>query len=562
MQKPRWWPLVVVLALWLIAFVYFRFLSDGDGQQKAFGILSATLLVGFCAGLWFLFFSRLPGKVRLMGLGLGVVLALVGPRFVELRGVSGDFVPIFGWRSSSPQPPALPPPIAAPAPAPAAAPAPTLEAAVPPVATVPPAESAPAEEAPAPPAAPVEAPAPASAAPAPAAPAVATLEHLDYPQFLGPARDGRLPGVRLARDWKARPPRELWRRPMGAGWAGFSVVGGRLFTLEQHGPDEVATSYALATGEPIWSHKDAALYANVIGGDGPRTVPTVVGEQVFVMGATSQLRALDRATGQLRWLRDLTAEHAVKLPEWGRSSSPLVVDGRVIVQVGAGERGALAAYDAVTGELVWTGGNDGIGYASPILAELAGERQVVSFNAGSVTGHRLADGQELWRFAWPNQQVNVSTPLVLPGDRVFASSGYGVGGKLFAVSREGDSWTTKLLWESPRLKAKFTNVVVQGEFLYGLDDGVLTCIDLATGERRWKAGRYGHGQVLLVGELLLVQTEEGEIVLVDPNPEALTELGSFRAFEGKTWNPLTFAAPYLVLRTDREAAVFELPMAE
>jgi outer membrane protein assembly factor BamB len=152
---------------------------------------------------------------------------------------------------------------------------------------------------------------------------------------------------------------------------------------------------------------------------------------------------------------------------------------------------------------------------------------------------------------------------LLSDDRLLFSAGYGVGSKVFGFSSDGaGGLRPNLVWESPRLKSKFANLVVHDGFVYGLDDGVLACLDPATGERRWKAGRYGHGQLLLVGGLLLVQTEEGEAVLVEPTPDAHRELTRHALLEGKTWNPPALSGSRLLVRNDREAALYDLPVVE
>jgi outer membrane protein assembly factor BamB len=157
----------------------------------------------------------------------------------------------------------------------------------------------------------------------------------------------------------------------------------------------------------------------------------------------------------------------------------------------------------------------------------------------------------------------VAQPLPLPGDRLLLSAGYGVGSKVIAVAGDPASGLrSTLVWETPRLKSKFASMVWHGGFVYGLDDGVLTCLDPANGERRWKAGRYGHGQIILLGDLLFVQTEEGEAVLVDPTPEAHRELARATLLDGKTWNPPAFSGARLLVRNDREAALYEMPLAE
>jgi outer membrane protein assembly factor BamB len=238
----------------------------------------------------------------------------------------------------------------------------------------------------------------------------------------------------------------------------------------------------------------------------------------------------------------------------------LVVDGLVVVVAAGGTGQALVAYDRDSGSPVWRGGTDHASYSSPQLATLAGVRQILMMNHGTVLSHDPATGKILWAHDWPRQQASVSQPLVLPGDRVLFSAGYGIGSRVLQVGPSGQGGLqATLVWESTRLKAKFTNLVLHDGFVYGLDDGVLVAVDPATGERRWKSGRYGHGQVILSGGLLLVQTEEGELVLVEPNPDAHRELTRIAVFPRKTWNPPALAGRYLFVRNDLEAACYELP---
>jgi outer membrane protein assembly factor BamB len=281
------------------------------------------------------------------------------------------------------------------------------------------------------------------------------------------------------------------------------------------------------------------------------------------MGGTGILDALDVGMGRRLWSHQVIEEAQASLPDWGKNCSPLVVGRRVIVSAGGSNGRSLVAYDAETGEKAWSAGDGHSSYSSPVLATIAGQAQVVMFNQASITAHDIETGAILWEQPWPAEQPNVATPLLLPGDRLLVSAGYGIGSKLYEVSRREDrTFVPKLLWESPRLKSKFANLVVQGGFIFGLDDGVLTCLDPATGERRWKKGNYGHGQIILAGGLLLVQTEEGEIVLAEANPDAHRELTRFRVMDGKTWNAPALAGSVLLVRNDQEAAAYELPLAD
>jgi outer membrane protein assembly factor BamB len=310
----------------------------------------------------------------------------------------------------------------------------------------------------------------------------------------------------------------------------------------------------------LWSDAHRARYDTAIAGVGPRATPTLHGGRVYAQGATGVLVALDLASGRRLWSRDVVGENGAVLAEWGKSGSPLIVDGRVIVNAG-GEGRSLVAYDAATGAPAWAAGSGRASYSSPVLLTIAGRRQVVVLNTSSVAGHDPATGAVLWEAPFPGGQPNVATPLQLADDRVLVSVGYGVGSKAYRVAAAGGgALQASLLWESPRLKSKFGNLVRHGGFVYGLDDGVLTCLDPDTGERRWKEGRHGHGQLLLVGGLLLVQTEDGELVLIDPSPDAARELARVPLLDGKTWNPPALAGRLLLVRNEREAAAYELPV--
>jgi outer membrane protein assembly factor BamB len=200
-----------------------------------------------------------------------------------------------------------------------------------------------------------------------------------------------------------------------------------------------------------------------------------------------------------------------------------------------------------------------MGYSSPQARVLGGVPQIIIFNHASVASHSPLDGRVLWEFPWPKAQPNVSQPLPLPGDRLLVSSGYGVGSKLLGISRQANGqFQVEKLWETPRLKAKFTNLIFFEGFVYGLDDGILLCLDPSSGKVRWKRGRYGHGQAILVGEILLLQSEQGELVLIDPDPEGLRELARLDALDFKTWNPPALAGNYLFIRNEREAACYQL----
>lgn len=546
MTRPRLWPAALVLLLGGLWIARIWLTGDAIRQFRIIGTIATSLLVTILLVVWLVFFSRLSRRTRLAGAAVAIALFALMPALFRIRGVTGDLRPIVEPRFGSAAPLPEPPP-----PAPAAQPTPAVAAA--PSASVPTTASA---AAPGPSGTPPAAPLASAAASAGGTGA----SPLEFPQFLGPSRDGRLAGPRLARDWTARAPRRLWRQPLGQGWAGFAISGEIAVTQEQRGDEERVVAYELRSGRPLWSHADRARYETVIAGIGPRATPTIVGGRVYAMGATGILNALDLGSGARLWSRDVVKETEAQVPEWGRSCSPLVVDGRVVVIAGGTGGRRLVAYDAQSGETAWAAGEGGASYSSPTLATLAGRPQLVVLNGASVSGHDPATGAVLWEHPFPREQPNVALPLPLGPDRLLVSVGYGVGSKVYRVGETNGALRATLEWESPRLKSKFANLLAHEGFVYGLDDGVLTCLDPVTGERRWKSGRHGHGQLLLVAGLLLVQTEEGELVLVDPSPDAYLELTRFQALDGKTWNPPALAGSLLLVRNDREAAAYELPV--
>lgn len=386
----------------------------------------------------------------------------------------------------------------------------------------------------------------------------------DFPQFLGPDRTAVLPQTRLARNWDQRLPRELWRRPVGAGWSSFAVVGDYAFTQEQRGERECVVGYRLLTGDEMWVHAEAVNFTSSLGGPGPRATPTVDRGRVFAVGATGVLNCLDALTGRRVWSVDILKDNEADNIAHGVCASPLVLDDWVVVCPTGSSGPSLVAYDRESGHRVWAGGTHGASYSSPILAELAGEPQLLLFDHAGLTGHDAQTGQPLWHFAWTNSvNVNVSQPIVHAGgpDQVLVSTGYDKGCALIRVDHSADgSWTVQSLWSNNRLKTKFCSAVVYGDHVYGLDEGILACVELSTGNRTWKGGRYGHGQILLAGDLLIVQAEQGEIVLLELNPRQLSEVGRINALSSKTWNNPVLAGPYLLVRNDREAACYELPL--
>jgi len=380
----------------------------------------------------------------------------------------------------------------------------------------------------------------------------------DFPQFLGPTRSNAINGNSLSRDWTAKPPRKLWSRPVGLGWGSFAVVGDWAITQEQRGSTELTVCYDITTGQPRWefSHPDTR-FSEWQGGDGPRATPTIDAGRVYVMGATGLLDCLDGATGKAIWSRNVMTDTHSGNTSFGKSCSPLVTDRLVIVTGGHGV--SLVAYHKSDGSPAWTGGAETPGYASPMLATLGDVRQILTINSDSASAHDLSDGKLLWRYSWPGSLPKVPSPVAIGNDRVLISCGYGIGCAVLQVHNDNGQFSVTRIWNNRYLKPKFSDIALRNGFIYGLDDAVLTCMDLATGKRMWRGENYGFGQLLLVDDLLLIQCEDGTIALVEANPTAYHELTRFPALSSKTWNNPVLSGHKLLVRNDQQAACFELP---
>ncbi|MEM1177585.1 MAG: PQQ-binding-like beta-propeller repeat protein [Acidobacteriota bacterium] len=377
----------------------------------------------------------------------------------------------------------------------------------------------------------------------------------EWSGFRGPARDGVIPDLRIATDWTANPPAELWRRPVGPGWSSAAVAGGLLVTQEQRGEEEVVAAYDLLTGEPRWRHGDPVRFFESNAGAGPRATPTLHRGKVFALGATGVLNALSLADGSRLWSRNLLEDSDREIPDWGFSGSPLALGDRVFVPAA----GQLVAYDAETGERLWLGPDSG-GYSSPQLFEFDGERAIVMLGGDGLHAFNEA-GDVLFHHEWGGFPMTQPAQLT-DGGVVFSAHEAG-GTRRLDISRAGDTFEVEERWTSLRLKPYFNDFVIHGDHAYGFDGRILAAVDLESGERAWKGGRYGSGQLVLLAasDALLVLSEQGDLALVRATPDGYEELAKVPALDGKTWNHPTVAGDVLIVRNAEEMVAFRLPLA-
>ena len=544
-SRARWVERLGALAAMAVAVAAFRPLADPTITGGAMGLLQYALSVpamGLGLVAWAAAARGLAARARLATLPIAMVVAAGSLLLLRTNGIGGGTMFDLRWRWEPTAEQRLlaetkDDPATAPA-APVAAPVETPAAAVPAPESVPPPEAAPASEA---------APAASSRAP-------------EWPGFRGAERNGVVRNVRIATDWAASPPAELWRRRIGPGWSSFSVHGDLIYTQEQRGEDEIVACYRLSTGEPVWWHRDPVRFYESNAGAGPRGTPTLSDGRVYAMGATGVLNALDARTGAVVWSRNAATDTKIAIPDWGFSSSPIVIDGVVIVATA----GTLAGYDATTGAPRWVGPRHEFSYSSPQSVTLNGVRQVLLLSPPGVVSVAPSDGKLLWEHA--SEGGAIVQPAVTPDGDILISGLAGTGGggvRRLAVTQASDKWSVQERWMSNGLKPYFNDYVVHRGHAYGFDGSILSSIDLADGTRKWKGGRYGAGQLILLADqdLLLVVSEEGGLALVNASPDKFTEVARAPAIEGKTWNHPVLVGNTLLVRNGEEMAAFRLAPA-
>ena len=528
---------LVVTAVALFATSRLVHESIANGMMGMMLIIYSIPLVSLAWVVWAGASRRLGAKLRLASMVASILLACGVMTLLRTGGLTGDGYSDLHWRwTKSPEERLL---------------------------------AGPGEEPTVPAPAPVTEQTPEKRAPDPPAevPTARSVTHegaktdADWPGFRGPKRDGIVPGVRIETDWSRRPPVAVWRRPIGPGWSSFAVRGNLFYTQEQRGDDEVVSCYKLTTGELVWRHRDAARFWESNAGAGPRATPTLSGGRVYTFGATGIVNALDARSGSVVWSRNAASDTHKKVPGWGFASSPLVVGDVVIVATAA----ALAAYDVATGNPRWFGPTDGWGYSSPHLSTIDGVAQVLLLNGEGAISVAPTDGTLLWKHAWRGDSI--VQPAVTANGDVLIGSGSGlnveVGMRRVAVAHGPDGWTAAERWTSIGLKPYFNDFVVHKDHAFGFDGSILACIDLNDGKRKWKGGRYGNGQLVLLPDqdLMLVVSEEGELALVKATPDQYTEVARFQAIEGKTWNHPALVGDTLLVRNSEEMVAFRLSRA-
>ena len=399
----------------------------------------------------------------------------------------------------------------------------------------------------------------------------------DWPQWRGSNRDGISQEMGFLKEWPNSGPQALWRIPLGQGFSGISVVGGRVYTMFSKDNDEFVVCLNASNGEKIWRFRSDGNYDESMGGNGPRATPTIDGEFLFTVSAHGKLYALNTESGEKVWSHDLQGEFGSEMPRWGFCTSPLVEGDLLLVEVGGKDGKSIVAFDKRNGEVIWSSHTDILGYSSPIAVTIGGIRQLIVFTGAQLVSVSPENGSLYWKYPWQTQHdVNAATPVFIPPDKIFISSGYGKGAAVVRVRVMAPPETSagknggeeshenhaeikvEEIWKNQEMKNHFATSVLHGEYLYGFDNAILKCMDANTGAEMWKTRGFGKGTLMLADEHLIILGDRGKLALAEATPSAYYEVGSSEVLSGLCWTVPTLADGRLYARNEKEMVCLDM----
>lgn len=403
-----------------------------------------------------------------------------------------------------------------------------------------------------------------------------TASAVRWPGFLGANRDGAVTETALDEDWSSRPPEQLWQQECGLGWSSFAVTETTLYGQEQLASGDSITARDLNTGELLWAAtEEHDGFTSGLGGDGPRATPTLHPLEtdgstrliLLAVGPTGQVSCLDASTGEIIWKTDLMEEFPGESLIHGVCGSPLVVDDLVVVAPPTDAGPGLVAFHLQDGSLAWRCSSSWrASYSSPALMTICDRPQIVLHAGPGVMGVDPANGTALWQFEWSNEHsTNATQPLQVLGEPndLLVATGYQGGMARISVSEDAEGQLqASEVWSNRKLmRTKFCGIAQFGDIVVGLDNAILCALDVNTGKRRWKKGRYGFGQLLKVGEYLLVVEERGGLQLLKPDAKSHHQLNDgVNPLDRKTWSHPVLVDDRLYVRNDQQIVCMRLPI--
>ena len=393
-----------------------------------------------------------------------------------------------------------------------------------------------------------------------------TVRAADWPQYRGPNHDGSTP-EQINATWPAGGPHILWQIPLGASFGTYAVSGDHAFIFTMKGDDEESCfSLDPKTGQTRWSRGIDQTIHDREGGDGPRSTPTFLDGKVYVLGTFLKLACLDANDGRILWMHDLMKEFNGAKLGWGNAASPLV-EGNLVFVCAGGKGQALIAFDKNNGNVIWKTQDDKPTHATPVPATLLGVRQIIFFTQKGLVSVKPETGQVLWRQQFPYNVSTAASPVVCGEDIVYCTAGYGSGSGAFKITRNADSLASTEMWHKHGNKVvnQWSTPVYRDGYLYGLygfkefNTEPLKCIEVKSGKEMWSREGFGQGQVIMVGGNLLVQGDQGQLVLVKPSPDGYHEIARCQPLTGnKCWTEPAVADGHLFVRSQLGGACLDV----
>ena len=405
--------------------------------------------------------------------------------------------------------------------------------------------------------------------------AVLTASATEWPQWRGPNRDGVSDEVGLLKEWSPNGPKILWKLPLGEGFSGISVSQGRVYTMFSKGADEFVVCLDATDGQEIWRFRSDKNYYEGQGGNGPRATPTIDGDLLFTISAHGKLYALNAGNGEKVWSHDLQRKFGSKMPRWGFSTSPLVDGELLLVEAGGKGEKSIVAFNKNSGDVTWSSHRDKLGYSSPIAITIKGVRQIICFTGTKLVSVSPTDGTIYWQYPWKTgYDVNAATPVFIPPDKVFISSGYDKGAAVVQMrvflSPDDDRAATeqirenqatvriKEIWKNRKMKNQFSSSVLHENYLYGFDNSILKCIEADTGEEQWKTRGFGKGTVILADGHLIILSDKGKLGLAEATSAGYIEKATAKVLNGLCWTAPTLANGKLYVRNEEEIVCLDM----
>ena len=385
----------------------------------------------------------------------------------------------------------------------------------------------------------------------------------EWRQWLGPNRDGISIETGLLSTWPKDGPREVWRQHLGGGFSGISVHGDQIYTMFTNSFDEYLICLDATNGKTVWRFRTDRNFEESLGGDGPRATPTIHNGMAYTLGALGKLAAVDIETGKAVWQKDVKKDLKGKKPRWGYSSSPLIHNDLVLVEIAGKNNALFVGLNKQTGELVWQSQSGPAGYSSPALMTINSTLQAVFFSGDKVVSLNPENGEFLWDYPWQTKyEVNAATPVFLAPNRIFLSSGYDYGCGVLEIAAGAGSYKAEKIWKNRVMKNHFATSIPHDGYIYGFDNSILKCINAETGEETWKERGFGKGSLIFADGKLIVLGEKGNLGLIEANPDSFQEITQFKVLKGKCWTVPTLTDGKLYIRNQREIACLDLTATE